>query len=93
MSSSLLNNPLWRSTDLGLAMPPSEHAVSVALPTWKDVIGYEEKAPEVMSKLQNGYPRFVIHRVISELAIQMSGGATLPAFPLKKDRKTMCRLY
>lgn len=92
MSLSLLSHPLWRSSDLGFAMPPSPHAVSVALPTWKDVIGYEEKAPEVMSKLQNGYPRFVIHNVIAELAKQLAGNKPCLPFPSEKIAK-QCAIF
>ena len=44
----LLLNPCWRADDLGQAMPNSPHAVSVALPLWKDVIAYEEKKPDCM---------------------------------------------
>jgi cystathionine gamma-synthase len=38
--------------------------VSVALPRWQDVVGYEEKRPEVMDRLRCGYPRFVIHPLV-----------------------------
>jgi cystathionine gamma-synthase len=64
----LLHNPIWRAEELGLALPESLHAVSVALPRWQDVVGYEEKWPEVISRLECGYPRFVIHRLVQELA-------------------------
>ncbi len=78
---SLLTHPLWQSSDLGQALPPSEHAVSVALPTWKDVIGYEQKSPEVMSKLQNGYPRFVVHKYVEILAKIISPDKPCLPFP------------
>ena len=53
---------------LGTPVPNKEHAVCVSLPTYDDVIGYEEKKPETLEKLKSGYPRFVRHRRIQELA-------------------------
>jgi cystathionine gamma-synthase len=44
----LLKNPIWKNLELGHAIPDSIHAVSVALPTWNDVINYEEKDQECM---------------------------------------------
>ena len=46
---------------LGQRIPPSPHAVSVSIPTLRDVRGYEEKNPETMRHLKSGYPRFVVH--------------------------------
>ncbi|KAF9528624.1 pyridoxal phosphate-dependent transferase [Crepidotus variabilis] len=54
---------------LGAAIPPhTAHAISVSLPTWKDVVGYEEGEKRVMSCMVNGYPRFYIHLSIEKLA-------------------------
>ena len=64
---NLLTNPLWRPEDLGTPIPPTPYAVSVCLPTWKSVIGYEEKDPGVINKLQSGYPRFFIHPTVTKL--------------------------
>ncbi|TVR11261.1 MAG: PLP-dependent transferase [Planctomycetota bacterium] len=61
---NILTNPCWRAEDLGTALPDSEHAVSVALPTWADCVGYEEGDPRVINALQAGYPRFVTHPVV-----------------------------
>ena len=33
---------------LGQRIPPSVHGVSCSLPTMRDVIGYEEKDPEIL---------------------------------------------
>ena len=57
---ALWTEPRWRPADLGAPLPPSPHANSVCLPTWKDVIDYEEKKPRVLTRLRAGYPRFVI---------------------------------
>ena len=77
----ILNNPPWKAEDLGCAIPDSVHAVSVALPRWRDVIGYEEKNPEVVTRLQSGYPRFVIHPLIQKVARQLGGNEYSLPFP------------
>lgn len=46
---------------LGQRIPASLHGVSASLPTMRDVIGYEEKNPEVTRHMTSGYPRFVVH--------------------------------
>lgn len=46
---------------LGQRIPAGLHGVSCSLPTMRDVIGYEEKHPEVVAQLTSGYPRFVVH--------------------------------
>ncbi len=43
------------------------HAVSVSLPQLADVIGYEEKRTETLSRLKSGYPRFVAHSYIARI--------------------------
>jgi cystathionine gamma-synthase len=67
--------------ELGRPIPDSVHAVSVALPRWQDVIGYEEKNPEVMGKLASGYPRFLIHPLVLELGQQLGKGRFCLPFP------------
>ncbi len=59
--------PFCQPEDLGLAIPDSDHAVSVCLPRWCDVIGYEEGDPEVLETFECGYPRFLLHPFVSEL--------------------------
>lgn len=66
-TSPLQTTPLWRPEELGRAIPDSPHAASACLPTWQDVIGYETKEDRVMSALQCGYPRFVIHPQVEKL--------------------------
>lgn len=52
---------------LGEPLPNSPHAVSVSLPKWDDVIGYEEKEPRVINALKSGYPRFVYQPAVQKL--------------------------
>lgn len=56
--SDLLKHPLWREEDLGTPLPDTELGVSVCLPLWRHVVGYEEKDPAVIGKFRSGYPRF-----------------------------------
>ncbi len=53
---------------LGRPIPASPHAVSCSLPTMRSVRGYEEKDPEIVRHLTNGYPRFVVHPFARRLA-------------------------
>lgn len=80
-SRDLLTQPAWQGNDLGVPLPDCTHAVSVALPRWQDVIGYEEKKPEVVEKMTLGYPRFVVHPLVRELAKQIGQGHPCLPFP------------
>jgi len=77
----LLKQPVWEGAELGHPLPDSTHAVSVALPRWADVVGYEEKKPEVVEKMALGYPRFVFHPLVRELAKQIGQGLPCLPFP------------
>ncbi len=63
----LLSKPLCAAADLGRPIPDSLHAVSACLPTWRDNVGYEESEARVLDLMDNGYPRFVYHRLCREL--------------------------
>ena len=77
----LYQHPVWQGEELGQAIPASRHAVSVALPRWRDVVGYEEKKPEVVKALTSGYPRFFIHTEVRELARLIGQGQPCLPFP------------
>ena len=57
---------------LGQRIPASLHAVSCSLPTMRAVRGYEEKDPAIVRHLTSGYPRFVVHPLLHELAAELS---------------------
>ena len=63
----LLHDPACAPEDLGRPIPDSPHACLVCLPTWDSVIGYEEQRPEVIGKLEAGYPRFFLHPEVDKL--------------------------
>jgi len=73
MPRDLFRDPVWQAADVGRPIPDSVHAVSVALPRWQDVVGYEEKNPTVMAHITSGYPRFVIHPLVQELTWKIGG--------------------
>ncbi|KAG6050174.1 hypothetical protein E4U39_004734 [Claviceps sp. Clav50 group G5] len=57
---------------LGKQLPPGDpHGVSVSLPRWKDTVGYAKQEPDVLSRLENGYPRFFIHSLVDKLAARL----------------------
>jgi cystathionine gamma-synthase len=80
-ANTLLTAPLWEGSSLGQPLPDSQHAVSVSLPRWQDVVGYEEKKPEVVEKMMLGYPRFVIHPLVKDLAKRIGQGHSCLPFP------------
>jgi len=65
--TDLLKHPLCNAEDLGKAIPDHELGVSVCLPLWKHVVGYEEGDQEIVSKFQSGYPRFCCPPAITRL--------------------------
>ena len=81
ITDELLEKPVWQPRDLGQPIPASTHAVSVALPRWQDVVGYEEKNPEVVNKLATGYPRFVVHPLVQELGRHIGQSSECLPFP------------
>jgi cystathionine gamma-synthase len=80
-------DPVWRGEELGRPIPASPHAVSVALPRWQDVVGYEEKRPEVVNALTSGYPRFFIHAEVQEVARKIGEGRPCLPFPSARAAK------
>lgn len=57
---------------LGRPIPCDEHAVSVSIPTYQDVVGYETGCPIVKAALKIGYPRFKIHFLVETLMNYMA---------------------
>ena len=52
---------------LGTRIPDRLHAVSCSLPTMRDVIGYEKKDAAIVAHMSSGYPRFVVHPLLSAI--------------------------
>lgn len=81
MSSNLLEESAWQAPSLGTPLPGGRHSVSVSLPLWNDVVGYEEKRPETIAKIKTGYPRFVVHEIVAALARQIEPARGCLPFP------------
>jgi cystathionine gamma-synthase len=81
VADELLQKPVWQGHQLGQPIPASTHAVSVALPRWQDVVGYEEKEPATINRLSTGYPRFVVHPLVQELGRRIGNGNPCLPFP------------
>jgi cystathionine gamma-synthase len=67
MNEHLRTTPLWQANSLGSALPDNEYGVSVSLPLWEHVIGYEEGDPKIINTFKSGYPRFFLPPAIAEL--------------------------
>ena len=88
---SLRKNPLWRAEDLGKRVPDTRHAISVCLPRWRDVVGYEERDPATMEQLALGYPRFLYHPLVQQAFDRFGGeNAQIYSTPRAAER---CRAY
>ncbi|CAM9091434.1 unnamed protein product, partial [Heterosigma akashiwo] len=55
------------SVNLGEPLPKCIHSVSVSLPLWEHVVGYEEGDQKIISELKSGYPRFVFSQLVADL--------------------------
>jgi cystathionine gamma-synthase len=82
MTHPLHDRPRHRAEDLGAPIPDSPHAVSVCLPTWADIIGYEENDPRVIDRLRTGYPRFFFHPLIQQVRRKLAPAAGYGTLPL-----------
>jgi len=52
---------------LGTSVPEGYHSISVSLPEWDHVVGYEESQPNVVNAMTVGYPRFRFHNDVTIL--------------------------
>ena len=62
-----MNTFVTKTAVLGEPLPDSLHAVSVSLPHWADVVGYEEREDRVLNALKTAYPRFCYHPSLKQL--------------------------
>ncbi|KAI9593038.1 PLP-dependent transferase [Syncephalis fuscata] len=61
--------PIFGHLSATRTIPPNNiHSVSVSLPTWQDNIDYQEGIPRIVNTLNIGYPRFVVHYRVIQLA-------------------------
>ncbi len=80
----VIQDPLCTREEVGQPIPDSPHAVSVALPCWEHVVGYEEGDPDVVSCMQTGYPRFLVNKGVERIGQSMAPGQCCLPFPSRK---------
>ncbi len=57
-----MNSNYYKPIACGLPLPlDNPHAFSVSMPTYKDVIDYEEGTNDIFSRICSAYPRIVFH--------------------------------
>jgi cystathionine gamma-synthase len=84
MSSQSTQDLSVETEPLGQPIPASEHAISMSLPRWQHVVGYEEKHPHIVERLQTGYPRFLVHRLVKQVAERFGNQTPTLPFPSRK---------
>lgn len=67
MPADLFTSPRAFPEQLGFPIPDDAHAVSVCLPTWSDIVRYEENDESIVKQLQTVYPRFGLHPAVKQL--------------------------
>jgi cystathionine gamma-synthase len=80
---------------LGATFTGSVHSVISSLPTQLDVIGYEEKWPDVIGRLKQGYPRFMRHHLVARVCAALSerhgcAGEVVIAVSRFDDARRLC---
>lgn len=91
-AQDLIEHPLFTGETLGQALPESPHAISMSLPRWSDIVGYEEHKPDVWSHIKLGYPRFVYHPLVQDLIRRLDAGPHSLPFPSERVAK-LCVAY
>lgn len=91
-AQNLIEHPLSTGETVGRALPDSTHAISMSLPRWSDVVGYEEHQPEVWSHIKMGYPRFVYHPLVLALVERLGAGPHCLPQPSERVAK-LCVAY
>jgi cystathionine gamma-synthase len=61
-------NPYHKHIPTGRSLPfDNPHAISVSLPRISDVIAYEQNNGTILRKMQSGYPRFFVNKLVAKL--------------------------
>lgn len=64
-----MNKILFSHIPCGETLPVNNiHAVSVSMPTMRDVIDYEENTNNIHEKIKSAYPRFVMHPYLKTMS-------------------------
>ena len=60
------------TSTVGQPLPPSDHAISVSLPTWLETLGYKKGDTHIIDRMQTGYPRYFIHLSIRKVRAEFA---------------------
>ena len=60
------------TSTVGQPLPPSDHAISVSLPTWLETLGYKKGDSHIIDRMQTGYPRYFIHLSIRKVRVELA---------------------
>ena len=89
LSKNIISVPIPSHPSLtypcGSPLPPSNsnppnqtiHSISVSLPKWSDIVGYEESVPSIVNSMTNGYPRFFKNLTLKRLEERIHGDLNL----------------
>lgn len=73
------------SSNLGAPIPPSNpHALSVSLPTWEDNIGWASGEQHTVEKMDTGYPRFFVHKLIQQVRFYLPQNSIFSSLTLRR---------
>ena len=65
-----MGESIFKHIECGQTLPiDNVHAVSVSMPKIQDVIDYENQTPEILEIIKSGYPRFILHPYLKQLAL------------------------
>ncbi len=64
-----MNTRYYQPIPCGANLPlDNPHAFSVSMPTYQDVVDYEEEANGIFDRVKNAYPRILFHPYVKEAA-------------------------
>ena len=73
--------PLDRPPPLGHAVPNTQHAISVQMPTWEDMCDMGLGARRVKDVQHNGYPRSFLHEDVQKVTFDLVSKPAEDAHP------------
>jgi cystathionine gamma-synthase len=75
----LIQNPLFKESDLGKAIPGGPYSTSVCLPTWNDNVGLKAGEERVSNAIELSYPRNRMHPWVKKLHETLKTELGLPS--------------
>ena len=63
----------FRDVPCGERLPNSIHAVSISMPTLRDLVEYEQQNARALARIRTGYPRFHTHPYVVQIQEYLDG--------------------